>query len=76
MLDILLTNDQRALRDKARAFARQVPRQLLLDMDADTVRYPREYVQQLAAQNLLGVRFPKEFGGRGLNWESEVLALE
>ncbi len=76
MLDILLTDEQRALRDEARAFARETPRQLLLDMDADKVRYPREYVQKLAAQNLLGLRFPKEFGGRGLNWEHEVLALE
>ena len=76
MLDILLTPEQRALRDEARTFAREVPRQLLLDMDADKVRYPREYVQKLAACNLLGLRFPKEFGGRGLNWEYEVLALE
>ncbi|MBM3130784.1 MAG: acyl-CoA dehydrogenase [Chloroflexi bacterium] len=76
MFDILLTNEQRALRDEARDFAREVPRQLLLDMDADKVRYPREYVQKLAARNLLGLRFPKEFGGRGLNWEHEVLALE
>ncbi len=76
MLDILLTPEQRALRDEARAFARQVPRQLLLDMDADRVRYPRDYVEKLAECNLLGVRFPREFGGRGLNWEHEVLALE
>ena len=76
MLDILLTQEQLVLRDQARTFARQVPRQLLLDMDADKVRYPREYLQQLAAQNLLGLRFPEEFGGRGLNWEHEVLALE
>ena len=76
MLDILLTNEQRALRDEARAFAREAPRQLLLDMDADKVRYPREYIEKLAAKNLLGLRFPKEFGGRGLNWEYEVLALE
>ena len=76
MLDILLTAEQRALRDEARAFAREVPRQLLLDMDVDKVRYPREYVQKLAARNLLGLRFPREFGGRGLNWEYEVLALE
>lgn len=77
MLDILLTKEQLALRDEARAFARnEVPRQLLLDMDADKVRYPREYLQKLAARNLLGLRFPKEFGGRGLNWEYEVLALE
>ncbi|MDE3089986.1 MAG: acyl-CoA/acyl-ACP dehydrogenase [Chloroflexota bacterium] len=76
MLDILLTDEQRKLRDEARAFAREVPRQLLLDMDADKVRYPREYLQNLAARRLLGVRFPKEFGGRGLNWAYEVLALE
>jgi acyl-CoA dehydrogenase len=76
MLDILLNGDQRKLRDEARVFAREVPRQLLLDMDADKVRYPREYLQNLAARRLLGVRFPKEFGGRGLNWSHEVLALE
>ena len=77
MLDILLTDAQKSLRDEARAFARNaVPRQLLLDMDADKVRYPREYLQNLAARNLLGLRFPKEFGGRGLGWADEVLALE
>jgi alkylation response protein AidB-like acyl-CoA dehydrogenase len=76
MLDVLLTEEQRRLVGQARAFAREVPRQLLLDMDADRVRYPREYLQKLAAQRLLGLRFPEEFGGRGLNWSSEVLALE
>ena len=77
MLDILLTDAQKSLRDEARAFARNaVPRQLLLDMDADKVRYQREYLQNLAARNLLGLRFPKEFGGRGLGWADEVLALE
>ncbi len=76
MLDILLSEEQRCLRDEARAFVRQVPRQLLLDMDADKVRYPREYLEQLAAQRLLGLRFPTEYGGRGLNWSYEVLALE
>ena len=77
MLDILLTKEQLSVRDEARAFVRtEVPRQLLLDMDADKVRYPREYLQKLSARNLLGLRFPKEFGGRGLNWAFEVLALE
>lgn len=77
MLDILLTKEQLALRDEARSFVRtEVPRQLLLDMDADKVRYPREYLQKLSARKLLGLRFPKEFGGRGLNWAFEVLALE
>ena len=77
MHDILLTEGQRLLRDEARAFVRdEVPRQLLLDMDAERVRYPREYLRKLAARRLLGVRFPEELGGRGLDWSHEVLALE
>ena len=77
MHDILLTDGQRLLRDETRAFVRdEVPRQLLLDMDAERVRYPREYLRKLAARRLLGVRFPEELGGRGLDWSHEVLALE
>jgi len=75
--DHLLTVEQKALRDEVRAFVREdVPRQLLLDMDADKVRYPREYVEKAAARHLLGLRFPKEYGGRGLGWTSEILAIE
>lgn len=76
MSGFLLSASQAALQDEARSFARDVPRQLLLDMDADQVRYPREYIQKLAACHLLGLRFPREWGGRGLDWSHEVLALE
>jgi alkylation response protein AidB-like acyl-CoA dehydrogenase len=75
--DHLLTPEQRAVRDEVRAFVREdVPRQLLLDLDADKVRYPREYLQKAAARRLLGLRFPPEYGGRGLGWTSEILAIE
>ena len=61
MLDILLTEPQRALRDEARAFARdKVDPELLRQMDRDEVRYPREYVEAVAAAGLLGLRFPVE----------------
>jgi len=77
MSDFIMTNGQRNLRDEGRAFAREkVSRQLLLDMDAEKVHYPRQYIQDLAAQNLLGLRFPVEYGGRGLSWTDEVLVLE
>jgi hypothetical protein len=75
--DHLLSPEHRAVRDETRAFVRDaVPRQLLLDLDADKVRYPRDYVEAAAARNLLGLRFPKEWGGRGLGWTSEILAIE
>ena len=73
----LLTDSQRALRDEMRAFVRDdVPRQLLLDMDAGKVSYPREFVEAAARRRLLGLRFPTEYGGRGLGWVDEILALE
>jgi acyl-CoA dehydrogenase len=76
MFDAILTTEQKALRDEVRSFVKGVPRQLILDMDADRVRYPREYVQEAAQRNLLGLRFPKEHGGRGLGWCDEIVALE
>ena len=75
--DVFLTEEQKALREEVRRFVKEeVPSQLLLDMDDEKVTYPREYVQNLAKHNLLGLRFPKKYGGRGLNWVSEIAALE
>lgn len=76
MLDAILTPGQRGLREEMRAFVSSVPRQLILDMDADRVRYPREYVEEAARLKLLGLRFPVEYGGRGLGWADEIVALE
>lgn len=77
MLDALLTQDQLSLRDEVRAFVKEdVPRQLILDMDAEKVAYPREFLEAAARRRLLGLRFPEEYGGRGLGWADEVLALE
>jgi alkylation response protein AidB-like acyl-CoA dehydrogenase len=76
-MDCLLAEPQRRLRDEVRDFARrQVPRQLVLDMDAGRVTYPRSFVESVATRGLLGLRFPAAHGGRGLGWAEEVLALE
>jgi acyl-CoA dehydrogenase len=77
MSDFLLSPEQLSIRDEARMFAREkISHQLLLDMDAEKIHYPREYIQLLAEQRLIGIRFPPEWGGRGLSWSHEVLALE
>ena len=47
MLEGLMTEAQKKLRDEVRAFVREdVPRQLILDMDAERVRYPREFLER------------------------------
>ena len=77
MLECMMSVEQKALRDEVRAFVKEdVDKQLLRDMDEDKVRYPRDYLQKAAARNLLGLRFPEKYGGRGLPWTSEIIALE
>jgi acyl-CoA dehydrogenase len=76
MYEVTLTEAQRDLRHQVRDFVQWVPRDLLLAMDADQVRFPHEYVHEAARRNLLGLRFPAEYGGRGLAWRDEIVALE
>ncbi len=77
MLEALLTDTRKGLRDEVRAFVRDgVPRQLLLDMDAGKVQYPREFVEGAGRRGLLGLRFDPAYGGRGLGWADEIVALE
>jgi len=76
MFEAMLSEQQRALRDEVRDFVRSVPRQLILDMDTDRVQYPHDFVTEAGRRKLLGLRFPADYGGRGLRWEDEVLAIE
>ncbi len=75
--DALLTEEERALRDKVRRFVKEeVSSDLLRKMDADEIKYPREFVEKLGEKGLLGLRFPREYGGRGMGWTGELAALE
>jgi hypothetical protein len=74
--DELLHEKTRALRDEVRAFVKAVPRSLILDMDQDRVRYPKDYLREAGRLGILGLRFPEAYGGRNLPWTSEMVALE
>lgn len=71
-----MTAEDKLLQEKVQEFVKWVPRQLLLDMDDDKVRYPKEFIQEAGKRNLLGLRFDKKWGGSGLPWSSEMVALE
>jgi alkylation response protein AidB-like acyl-CoA dehydrogenase len=74
--DAMLSDGDRHLRGEVVDFVKSIPRQLILDMDAEKVRYPKEYLQEAGRRNLLGPHFPKQWGGRDLPWISEAVALE
>lgn len=76
MFEFTMTAEQLKLRDEARDFARSIPREYILDMDADKIKYPKEFLQEAGRRNLIGLRVPQEYGGRGLKWEDDIIALE
>jgi len=76
MIEAMLDQRQKKLRNEVSKFIKAIPRQLILDMDADKVKYPRQFLEEAARRKLLGLRFPKEYGGRGMKWEDEVVVLE
>lgn len=76
MFDYLLTQEQLKLRDEARDFTNWVPREMILAMDAEEIHFPQEYLKEAGRRNLLGIRIPKEYGGRGLQWVDDVIVAE
>lgn len=76
MFDYLLSPEALALRDEVRGFVKAVPRQLLLDMDNDKVQFPKEFLKEAGRRNLMGCRYPKAWGGRGLDWVTTAMVME
>ncbi len=76
MFDYLLTKEQIRLRDEARDFVKWVPRDMVLDMDADKIKFPKEFLREAGRRNLFGCRYPKEWGGRGMDWVTTGAILE
>jgi alkylation response protein AidB-like acyl-CoA dehydrogenase len=76
MFDYLLTDKQKALKQEARAFVKTIPRQMILDMDADKIQFPKEFLQEAGRRNLMGCRYPEKWGGRGMDWVSTCMVME
>jgi len=76
MNDFMLDDRARAMQDKARAFARdEVDPDYLRRMDRDEIRYPRDLYEAFAKHRLLGLRFPKEYGGQGMDWVADCAVM-
>lgn len=76
MFDFAMTEQQLKLRDEARELTKWVPREMILAMDAEEIQFPKEYLQECGRKNLLGIRLPKQYGGRGLGWAEDVMVAE
>jgi alkylation response protein AidB-like acyl-CoA dehydrogenase len=76
LFDFIMTDDQLKLREEARAFTKWVPKEMIMDMDAEKIQFPHDYLKEAGRRNLLGIRIPKTYGGRGLAWVDNAIVAE
>jgi alkylation response protein AidB-like acyl-CoA dehydrogenase len=76
MFDHLLSDTAKAFREEVRDLVKWVPRQMILDMDQDRIQFPKSFLQEAGRRNLLGCRYPVQWGGRGMDWVATAMAME
>jgi alkylation response protein AidB-like acyl-CoA dehydrogenase len=74
--DFLSSPKEVELRREVKNFVKEVNPELLRKMDRNEIDYPFEFLHQAAERGLLGLHFPKKYGGRELSWTAEMVALE
>ena len=74
-MDFLFTEEQLAIRQAARDFARQECLPGVIDRD-EKQQLPREQLMKLADLGFLGMMVSPEYGGAGMDTVSYVLAME
>ncbi len=75
MDDLLLTDEQKMIRDTARDFARSEVAPGAAKRDAEG-KYPAEVVKKMGELGFMGIYVPTEHGGAGMDALSYILALE
>jgi len=76
MFDWMLSEDQIKIREEARDLVRWVPRSMILDMDAEKIQFPKEFLREAGRRNLFGCRYPRQWGGRDMDWVTTCMVME
>ena len=69
------TQDHESLRAKIRKFAEEEVKPIAFMLDQEN-EFPMEAVKKLAKMGLMGIPYPKEYGGAGLDVLSYAIAVE
>jgi alkylation response protein AidB-like acyl-CoA dehydrogenase len=74
-MDFELTEEQRQIQMMAREFARAEIAPVIARYD-ERQEFPHEIVKKLGAMGFLGITFPQEYGGAGLDYVTYALIVE
>lgn len=75
MMNFALTEEQEVIRQKAKAFAERELAPGVQERD-QTEEFPMHLVKKLGEEGLIGLQFPKEYGGHGKDYLSFILVVE
>ncbi len=74
-MNFKLTEEQELIRDNMREFARTYVDPVAVEIDENS-RYPEEIIKKLAEGGWLGMPFPVEYGGAGVDYLTYAIAVE
>jgi alkylation response protein AidB-like acyl-CoA dehydrogenase len=75
MIPFELTEEQKALREKARIFAENEIAPIAIDMD-EKREFPRDVFYKMGKMGFAGMLIPEEYGGSGMNYVSFSLVFQ
>lgn len=70
-----LTDEQEMLRDTCRSYAENQLQPVAAELDK-THKFPMEHVKALGEMGLMGVVYPEEYNGSGMDYISYAIAIE
>ena len=73
-MDFSLTEEQRAIQETAREFARREVDPIVDEID-ESQKFPREVIRKAGELGFLGIIFPEEYGGAGLGYIEYVIVV-
>ncbi|MGI6404775.1 MAG: acyl-CoA dehydrogenase [Oscillospiraceae bacterium] len=74
-MEFSLDNEYALVRDMCRRFAQQEVKPIAAELD-EKERFPEETIPKLAKAGLLGIPFPKEYGGQGGDDLAYMICME
>lgn len=74
MEDILLDDRERDIKYEARKIVKDIPHELIRDIESEKVTFPKEFIKAVAG--ITGLRFAAKYGGRNATWVAEMAAVE
>ena len=74
-MDFNLTKEEKLVREMYRAFAENEVKPLAQEVDEEE-KFPEETVKKMAKLGMMGIYFPKKYGGAGASYLSYIMAVE